>query len=110
MLETTASAMINFVSTGTTETTSSRAAAHRRAAFGAVSGWSAAAAARRALASASRLHSEAFMHHTSATLPRRKAGRKGYCMRSLSFFGLLRELPQKISKADKLSKMFTPAG
>ena len=31
-------------------------------------------------------------------------------MRSLSFFGLLRELPQKISKADKLSKMFNPAG
>ena len=110
MLETTASARINFVSTGTMVTTTSRAAAHRGAAFWAGSGWAAAAAARRASATASRLHSEAFMNHTSATLPRREAGRKGYCMRSLSFFGLLRELPQKISKADKLSKMFNPAG
>ena len=106
MLETTASAMMNVVNTGIMAT--STPAARRGAAIGLASGRSAAAGARWAFSSAPSLHSEAFI--TFGYTPKKKGERKGYCMRSLSFFGLLRELQQRLGKPNKPLKMFNPVG
>jgi hypothetical protein len=86
----------------------SETAARGGAAIVLASGWPAAAVARWASCSARCLHSEAFI--TLGYTPKKKVERKGYCMRSWSFFEPLRGLQQKLGEPKKPAKMFNPVG